>query len=155
MPATDGRFDRSFGDIVVPPARVALDQLFDGDGLYALRSSVAAHATELGLTEHAVSDLVLVAHELATNAVRHGGASAAAPGRLRLWGAGASVVCQVFDVGPAPDDLAKVGLVPVGPTASNGRGLWIVRRLSQRLDISTGPDGTTVTAVLSTSTVDD
>jgi len=59
-------------DGAVPPpprGRAPLDRLFDGDGLYALRSAVADHAAELGLGEHVVSDLVLIAHELATNAV--------------------------------------------------------------------------------------
>jgi anti-sigma regulatory factor (Ser/Thr protein kinase) len=108
------------------------------------------------LGEHAVSDLVLIAHELATNAVRHGGATSADPGRLRLWAVDGLVVCQVHDAGPAPEDLATIGLAPVGPAASHGRGLWIVRRLTERLHIATGPSGTTITATvpLGQSTID-
>jgi anti-sigma regulatory factor (Ser/Thr protein kinase) len=138
----------------VPPDRPALDQLFDGDGLYVLRSAVAAHAAELGLSDQGVADLVLLAHELATNAVRHGGATPAEPGRLRLWTADGVVVCQVHDAGPGRDDLDGVGHTPVEATASSGRGLWIVRRLATRLDITTGPAGTTITATMPASTVD-
>ncbi len=66
------------------------------------------------------------------------------------------VVCQVYDPGPAPNGLADVGRAPVEPGASNGRGLWIIRRLADQLDIVTGPEGTTITAVVPTgqSTVD-
>jgi anti-sigma regulatory factor (Ser/Thr protein kinase) len=156
MAGTDERRDLDGGAAATPPERVPLDQLFDGEGLYALRSAVAAHAAALGLGEHDVSDLVLIAHELATNAVRHGGATATDPGRLRLWAADGVVVCEVYDPGPAPPDLATVGLAPANPGASNGRGLWIIRRLTARLDITVGPDGTTITAAvpLGRSTVD-
>jgi anti-sigma regulatory factor (Ser/Thr protein kinase) len=138
----------SAGDVLTPPERAPLDQLFDGDGLYGLRSAVAAHASAFGLTEVRVSDLVLVAHELATNAVRHGGATSTTPGRLRLWASDGVVVCQVYDPGPGPEHLSGVGLAEVDPSARSGRGLFIVRRLSRRLDITTGPGGTTITAVL-------
>ncbi len=136
--------------------RPRLDQLFDADGLYALRSAVAAHASALGLVDPGLSDLVLVAHELATNAVRHGGANPGNPGRLRLWTGDGVVVCEVHDPGPGPADPAAVGVAPVDSAAGNGRGLWIVRQLAQRLDFSTGPAGSVVTAVLpiKSSTVD-
>lgn len=155
MAASDERTDAGARDMTSSPERMALDQLFDGDALYALRSAVAAHASDIGLAEHVTSDLVLVAHELASNAVRHGGATPSTPGRLRLWAADGVVVCQVHDPGPGPEDLATQGLSPVDPAARSGRGLWIVRRLVSRLDIVTGPDGTTVTAVVvRPSTVD-
>jgi anti-sigma regulatory factor (Ser/Thr protein kinase) len=156
MAGTDEGRDPDGGVPVPPPGRAPLDQLFDGDGLYALRSAVADHAAGLGLGEHVVSDLVLIAHELATNAVRHGGATPADPGRLRLWAADGVVVCQVHDPGPAPADLATIGHAPAKPGASNGRGLWIVRRLTRRLDIAVEPTGTTITAVvpLGPSTID-
>jgi anti-sigma regulatory factor (Ser/Thr protein kinase) len=144
------------GGLPPPPERPKLDQLFDGESLYALRSAVAAHAADLDLAEQGVADLVLVAHELATNAVRHGGATPSRPARLRLWTSGGLIVCEVRDPGPGPADPATVGLSRVESAASNGRGLWIVRQLAQRLDITSDSDGTTVTAVVqpSQSTVD-
>src|SRR5258705_6962452 len=58
-----------------------LDQTFDEGDLVSLRRSVAAHADRTKLGQSRVNDLVLIAYELATNAVRHGGGH----GRLRLW----------------------------------------------------------------------
>jgi len=62
-------------------AELLIDQIFDDDGLYAARSAVSARATHAGLAEGRVYDLVAAAHELAANAVQHGGGA----GRLRLW----------------------------------------------------------------------
>src|SRR5689334_10535911 len=98
------------GPAATPPA---LDQLFDVDSLYALRSAVAAHGAELGLVDHGMADLILVAHELATNAIRHGGATAASPGRLRLWVADGVVVCEVHDSGPGLSESAAIATGPV------------------------------------------
>src|SRR3989442_14315536 len=73
-----------------------LDQVFDGDSLYALRAAVAAHGLQAGLAEGRVGDLVLAVHELAANAVCHG----AGRGRLRMWYAGGTLRCEVSDDGP-------------------------------------------------------
>ena len=133
---------------------VALDQTFEADTLFQLRSAVAAHGADLGLTEPALGDLVLVAHELACNAVRHGRADADDPGRLRLWrgvgrdGTGDAITCEVSDHGPGLNDPANAGRTPAPPGAAGGRGLWIVRQVTRDLDIRTGPTGTTVTASL-------
>jgi anti-sigma regulatory factor (Ser/Thr protein kinase) len=133
-------------DVVTPDA--ALEQLFDADSLFQLRSAVAAHGADLGLAEPDLADLVLVAHELASNAARHGRASQNTPGRLRLWRVDRVVVCEVRDHGPGLADPDGVGMVPAAPGAPGGRGLWIVRQVVRTLDIDTGPDGTTVTATL-------
>jgi len=142
-------------DGAAPDVRtVALDQTFDADTLYQLRSAVAAHGADLGLTEPALGDLVLVAHELASNAVRHGHADADDPGRLRLWrqaardGNGGAITCEVSDHGPGLSNPASAGRTPAPPGAAGGRGLWIVRQVMRDLDIRTGPTGTTVTASL-------
>jgi anti-sigma regulatory factor (Ser/Thr protein kinase) len=131
---------------------VALDQTFDADTLFQLRSAVAAHGADLGLTEPALGDLVLVAHELASNAVRHGHANADDPGRLRLWRDvardGDAITCEVSDHGPGLSDPANAGRTRAPIGAAGGRGLWIVRQVMRDLDIRTGPTGTTVTASL-------
>src|SRR5216683_1269436 len=75
-----------------PPA---LDQVFDGDSLYALRAAVAAHGLQAGLAEGRLGDLVLAVHELAANAVRHGGGR----GRLQIWDTGGMLRCEVTDDG--------------------------------------------------------
>jgi anti-sigma regulatory factor (Ser/Thr protein kinase) len=77
-----------------------LEQAFDGDSLYALRSAVATHAAEAGVPRQRVYDVVTAVHELAANAVRHG----AGRGRLRLWAGGRLALSTVFPaVFPACD----------------------------------------------------
>jgi anti-sigma regulatory factor (Ser/Thr protein kinase) len=119
-----------------------LDQPFDEDALFTLRSAVAAHAAELGAGA-ALSDTVLVAHELSSNAVRHGGGA----GRLRLWRASDHLYCQVTDAGPGLSDPEHAGTSRPPPSIPGGRGLWIARQMAE-LRIDTGPNGTTVTAAI-------
>ncbi|BCB77004.1 hypothetical protein GCM10022251_44840 [Phytohabitans flavus] len=124
-----------------PDGEVALDQRFDADALYALRAAVAAHATDLGAGEELVEELVVVANELASNAIRHGGGT----GRLRLWRDGDLIHCEVSDKGPGLAD-GDAGRERVPMTAYGGRGLWVVRQMSQHVDVHTSPRGATVTA---------
>jgi anti-sigma regulatory factor (Ser/Thr protein kinase) len=119
-----------------------LDQPFDQDGLPALRSAVAAYAAELGAGGR-VEDVVLIAHELAGNAVRHGGGR----GRLRLWRDDFRLLCRVSDSGPGLADAAGTGMELPSPEVPGGRGLWIARRLAA-VRIDTGRGGTTVTATI-------
>ena len=135
-------------------AAVDLDQLFDGDSLYALRAAVAAHGSRAGLSEGRTRDLVLVVHELAANAVRHG----AGHGRLRLWITPDAVHCEVTDdPGASPDSdgpppgSPSPGAMASGTMASGaaalwrvepGHGLWLVRRVADRASLRSGPSGT-------------
>jgi len=113
-----------------------MEQRFDVTNLVSLRSAVAAHGGALGLDDGQVEDLVLVAHELATNAVRHGGGV----GRLRMWRVDGSVFCEVVDGGDGfrfarPERRPDLG-------ATGGRGLWIVARLVDALSVDSGVAGT-------------
>jgi serine/threonine-protein kinase RsbT len=128
----------------MPPGPVSLDQTFDANGLIALRSAVAAHAAELGLVAPRRDELILLAHELASNAVVHGGGQ----GRLRLWAADIRIYCEVSDGGPGlPASLRTRGQQPpLG--ATGGRGLWLVRVLADDLDLRSGPSGSTITAMV-------
>ena len=118
------------------PDVVDVDQLFDTTGLYALRATLAAHASRLGASDEEIERLVTVAGELATNAIHHGGGT----GRMRLWHDDTALYLQVTDQGPGIADQT-VGTVPPTPTSTSGRGLWICRNLSQRLIIGSGPRG--------------
>jgi len=123
-----------------------LDQPFGAGDLVALRSTVAAHADRLGLREDGIADIVLAVHELATNAVRHGGGG----GRLRMWSADDCVICEVADKGAGFTYLSDgQGHPPLG--AAGGRGLWIVAELGQWFDVRTGPDGTVATVAIAFS----
>jgi len=117
--------------------RPLLDQEFDDDALYGLRSAVAAHASQAGLPEGRVGDLVTAAHELAANAVVHGPGH----GRLRLWKYSEAVHCQISDTGNGAAGAGDPALWGVRP----GSGLWLVRRLVDHMNLQTGPYGTIAT----------
>jgi len=142
MASRDGYRIAAGTDLPSPPAEVALRQTFDQDSLYGLRSAVAAHGADLGLPANRVSDMVIVAHELASNAVRHGGGS----GQLRVWLLNDTVCCEVSDSGGGLADPAAAGRERVPAEALGGRGLWIIRQLSDTVTIRTGPHGSTITA---------
>lgn len=116
------------------------DLIVGGAELVSLRSAVAECADELGAGSR-VDDVVLVAHELASNVVRHGGGS----GRLRLWREDHRIVCRVSDAGPGLADVGSAGAELPSPQVPGGRGLWIARKLAD-LRIETSPAGTVVTA---------
>lgn len=126
------------------PGELLLEQAFDIDSLYALRSAVAVHSVQAGLSDGRTADLVAAAHELAANSIRHGGGH----GRLRLWNQNGVLHCQVSDEGPAsgprepdPEAAARWG-------TEEGSGLWLVRRLADQMHLQTGPYGTIVTISL-------
>jgi anti-sigma regulatory factor (Ser/Thr protein kinase) len=127
------------------PEVVDVDHSFDVDGLYALRATIAAHASHLGARPEQVEHLLIVASELASNAIRHGGGG----GRLLLWQADNTLYCQVTDNGPGLADQT-VGTTRPAHNSADGRGLWICRNLTAALTIELGPDGsgTTVTAAI-------
>jgi len=118
------------------PAAYDVELRFDVDSLHALRWTVAALAGDRGATALQVEVLVIIAGELATNAIRHGGGS----GLLRLWRDDDVVFVQVSDQGPGIADPA-VGMVMPSPERDRGRGLWIVRNLSSGVLIERGPAG--------------
>jgi anti-sigma regulatory factor (Ser/Thr protein kinase) len=115
-----------------------MEQRFDATNLVSLRSAVAAHGSALGLSPAGVNDLVLVAHEMATNSVRHGGGS----GRLRVWRVGGSIFCDVADEGDGflftrPERRPDLN-------ATGGRGLWIIARLVDVMLVDSSDTGTVI-----------
>jgi anti-sigma regulatory factor (Ser/Thr protein kinase) len=125
-----------------PQPRELLDQPFERDSLVALRNAVAAHASRLGVGDDLVEHVVLVAYELASNAVRHGEGH----GRLRLHASEGVIGCTVTDEGGGFPDAEHAGLTRPEPTASGGRGLWLVRCLADTVEIRSDGKGTTVDA---------
>ena len=109
LPAT-GAPDANGAGPPEAPARELLDQPFDRDSLVALRSAVAAHASRLGLPDDQVEHVVLVAYELASNAVRHG----AGHGRLRLAAGDGVIGCTVTDRAAGSADAGTAGSDPAG-----------------------------------------
>jgi anti-sigma regulatory factor (Ser/Thr protein kinase) len=129
------------------PEALIVDEPFDRNHLHALRATLAAHTSGLDIPEVAVEHLLIVASELATNAVRHGGGS----GRLRLWRDRDGLRCQVTDGGPGFADT-DAGTTPPDQSEVAGRGLWICRRLCVEVTVRNAAapsSGATVTALLS------
>jgi anti-sigma regulatory factor (Ser/Thr protein kinase) len=135
---TDGS-PRSAG-AVSPGGGPLVERLVDIDSLGAVRDLVNRVASECGLASSGVDDLVLAANELATNVVRHGGGR----GLVRLWCADDTVFCQMVDYGSGMPSSSASG-EPPPPHALTGRGLWMIRRMADQMEIDTGPRGTTVT----------
>jgi anti-sigma regulatory factor (Ser/Thr protein kinase) len=132
-----------------------LEQAFDRSSLEALRGAVAAHAFLAGVPRAQAEDLVLVAHELAANAVLHG----AGHGRLRAWRHSQAMHCEVTDDGPPPAGAAQ-SQAPASPAAGpapadrawwpaeHGHGLWVVSQLTDQASLRSGSSGTTAAARL-------
>lgn len=117
-------------------SRLLLDLTFTEAELVSVREAVAAHASHAGLPADRVDVVVLIAYELATNAVRHGGGN----GRIRLWQTDGALVCEVTDEGPGlPTSLA----IPVRPEpgAAGGRGLWLVHSFADELTAAAAETG--------------
>ena len=118
-----------------PPA---LDLAFDSGMLSVLRARVHVHACRAGMPGDQAADVVLAVHELAANAISHGGGS----GRLRIWGLAGVLHCQVDDGDPpAPGDPVLLSWLP----EVTGHGLWVARRVADQMQIASGPRGTRVT----------
>ena len=83
----------------------------------------------------------LVVSELVTNAIRHGGGSAA----LDAWADGDALVLRVRDFGPGVTD-PFAALRPPRLLAEGGAGLWICSMESDRIAIDADGVGTAVTA---------
>jgi anti-sigma regulatory factor (Ser/Thr protein kinase) len=88
-------------------------------------------------------DVVLAVHELAANAVRHGGGA----GRLRVWSRAGTLECRVDDgawLGSAePKSTSNHTLVNSLP-CEPGHGLWVVRQVADRMQSLSGSRGTSV-----------
>ena len=129
-----------------PEPEVALDQAFDAGTLPDLRKAVAAAAAAAGLPEDRATDVMLAVHELAANAVRHGGGA----GRARMRVIAGVLQCQVSDAGPGrPEGHARSGdAADAEPwPVQRGHGLWLVRNAADRVNITAGPGGSRVTVV--------
>jgi len=105
------------------------------------RSFAVAYAARFGLSRDATRDLQLVATELATNSLTHGGAC-----RLALWRSDDHLVCEARDNGRLDDPL--VGRLNPGPSGPAGRGLFLVNAVSDLVRTHTTPTGTTIQAYL-------
>ncbi|NUR70925.1 MAG: ATP-binding protein [Hamadaea sp.] len=137
--------DREAGARLVPEqADRLLDIGFVAGQLYQVRQTVVAHAQSGGAGPTTVEAVLLIASELAVNAIRHGGGR----GQLRLWRTSDAVYCQVEDAGPGIAEPESAGADPSAEDEGGQpgrRGLWIVRMVADEFAIETSSAGTTVT----------
>lgn len=118
---------------------------FAADALPWLRAAIRERAGLLGLNGRDVVDFVLVADELASNSVRHGGGH----GRMELWARDGHAVCEVRDEGVISDPLVGRRRPTLSP--DGGAGLWAANQVCDLLLIhSTPAAGTVVRAYLPT-----
>jgi anti-sigma regulatory factor (Ser/Thr protein kinase) len=132
-------------DGAAPPPKAAGFE-FESEHLAAVRALAAAQAAEAGISSERVDDFVIVANELASNAVAHG----QAPRRVTIWPGQQEVVCEVSNRGRIPDPLPGGAPAPERNPARDGKagmGLWIVHQLCDQVEVRTG-EHTTVRARL-------
>lgn len=120
-----------------PPA-TAVVAPFAAHEVRRLRGLVRAQADAAGLAADRADDLLLAVDELVANTAVHG----TGRGTLRTWREPGTLVVEVSDGGRITDLLAGRRLPP--PDAESGRGLWIVNRLCDLVQVRSGADGTTV-----------
>jgi anti-sigma regulatory factor (Ser/Thr protein kinase) len=134
----DPRIDPLGGDLEPPPAR--RDELpFAAGDLAQVRTMTVAWARVAGVGDDRAADLELAVSELATNSIRHGGGS----GVVRAWREPERFVLEVRDSGRIADPLAGRGL-PGHADTGCGRGLWLVNRLCDLVQLRSLRDGTAV-----------
>ena len=106
--------------------------------LAGLRSVVSGLARQAGVRRPVADDMVLAAHELATNSIVHGGGF----GRLSSWTERDAFVVEISDAGVIEDPL--VGRDLLQELAENGRGVWMANQLCDLVQVRSGEAGTVV-----------
>lgn len=108
-----------------------------------VRTALRGMAQRAGFSDRA-GDLVLALDEVIANAQEHG----RPPIAVRAWVDGRLVV-EVSDVGPGFDRARVWSTHPPPPLGRRGRGLWIIRQLTDLVTIRSDEGGTTVRIELS------
>ncbi len=116
--------------------RVLLDEIFSGFDLAWIRGDCAIALQQTRLDGDRAALFVAAINEGLANAVRHGGGG----GRIVLLYYGSEVVAHISDRGPGMTGAIPEHLPPTD--APGGRGLWMSRRMVDRLVLSSGPHGT-------------
>ncbi|QGV77437.1 ATP-binding protein [Streptomyces ficellus] len=118
-----------------------LRRRFAGVDIPRLRVLVESCAALSGLPEARRGDFVVAMDAVAGNVVQHAGGA----GLLVLARTAEELRCRVTDRGPGFTEDVIPDLAPGLNGACRGRGLWLTRLITDRLAVTRGPDGTTVT----------
>ncbi|WP_149204632.1 sensor histidine kinase [Actinotalea subterranea] len=126
---------------LTPPTGPVTRLPFAHGRLGGLRRLTAEHAAAAGVGRATADDLALALSELASNSIDHGGGS----GVLSTWRDADALYFEVHDAGHIDDPL--VGRRNPTPHQARGRGLWMVNRLCDLVQIRSDADGTVVRVV--------
>lgn len=129
---TDGRAPSRAAD------GFAIELTGDPAEVPAARRAIADLAERHGFAQRR-SDLSLALDELIANSQEHG----SPPITVRGW-YDSRLILTVSDAGPGFDFGTIVRSHPPVMLGQRGRGLWIVRQLTDHVHVGTGPNGTTV-----------
>ena len=121
-----------------PPLGRPEARIFQSLTVSAVRRLVSRRAAEAGIAPARRHDLVLAVSEVATNSVCH----AHGRGVLRVWQDGEELICEVADRG-RPDGPLVARSLPA-PGQEGGYGLWIARRLCDRVEALSNEAGTVI-----------
>jgi anti-sigma regulatory factor (Ser/Thr protein kinase) len=127
-----------FTDPLPPPAAPFSEFAYSRDSLRDLRAWISDHSARVGLDEERTGELVLAAHEIATNSVLHGGGS----GLARFWTEYRTIICEFADAGHM--QRALVGREFPRKDQPHGRGLWMVNQLCDLAQIRSNSGRTVV-----------
>ena len=137
---TSDRFedpDELLGELTPEPRPLSgLRSIGFGRDLEEFRDGLARVLAAEKVSDTTVLDMLLAATEIAENAIEHGGGVA----DVRVGHADGRFVCEVVDRGQGFDDPAAGYLAP---RPGVGRGLWVARQLTWRLEFFAAPDGFT------------
>ena len=129
---------QAFGSRLPEAPHTARRYPFTLDDLPEMRARVRRAGRRAGLRANVVDDLVLAAHELATNSVVHAGGH----GLLLLWAEADALVVEIRDDGRIDDPL--VGRSEPDFEALHGRGIWMVNQLCDLVQVRSDDAGTQV-----------
>ena len=123
---------------LTPPAEPlpALRSIRFGQDPEQVRERLAPELTAARIGDAKTLDMLLATSEIATNALQHGHGIE----DVRVGRAHGRFVCEVVDRGPGFDEPAAGYLAP---RAGVGRGLWVARQLSWRVEFFSSPMGFT------------
>ncbi len=127
-----------FTSPLLPPPADARSRRFAAHDIVLVRALVQQLGRTAGLSEERTDDLMLAAHELATNSVLHGGGR----GELTVWDEPGALVVEIRDAGVIDDPLVGRGLLDL--TSESGRGIWMANQLCELVQVRSGPRGTQV-----------
>ncbi|MFG1876147.1 ATP-binding protein [Sphaerisporangium sp. NPDC049003] len=127
------------GPSPLPSGAAVREMTFCVGDLPDVRDFAALQARRAGMVEGDIGDYLVAVNEVATNAVTHGAAKA----RVRVWCEGGDLLVDVHDDGHWIPGEAP-GMIAPHDYSTSGMGLWVARRLTKKLTLKTGANGTNV-----------